>query len=155
MAEEKIESIDGHHINYSSDTGYPTIWLNNQNILVHRYVWEKYHGHIPKGYHIHHKDHNKHNFDISNLEIYLQTDHNRKHALESGLGKSNKGKMKTYASGFCGLPRPVTLYKDFTEINFDSVSEAARFLNIKRISDVTRVARGKRKTVKGWCCRYR
>jgi hypothetical protein len=36
---------------------------------LHRVVWEFYNGKIPKGYHIHHKDHDTANNDILNLEM--------------------------------------------------------------------------------------
>lgn len=35
----------------------------------HRYIWIKNYGEIPSGYEIHHKDENKSNNDISNLEL--------------------------------------------------------------------------------------
>ncbi|MFH1506678.1 MAG: HNH endonuclease, partial [archaeon] len=41
----------------------------NTNWLIHRWVWKKKHGRWPKlGYHIHHKDEDKYNNDIKNLE---------------------------------------------------------------------------------------
>ena len=36
---------------------------------LHREVWKLYNGQIPKGYHVHHKDENTWNNDISNLEL--------------------------------------------------------------------------------------
>lgn len=47
--------------------------------LLHRDVWEKNNGPIPKGYDIHHKDGDKSNNDIENLRIMLHSDHTRKH----------------------------------------------------------------------------
>ena len=76
---------DGHLINYSSSTGYPTIWNGSENVLLHRYVWEKYNGPIPEGYQVHHLDKNRLNFDISNLCIIPASDHARHHAIENGL----------------------------------------------------------------------
>ena len=36
---------------------------------MHRWIWKKYHGRWPKpGYHIHHKDNDKFNNDIKNLD---------------------------------------------------------------------------------------
>lgn len=46
--------------------------------LMHRYVWRFYKGDIPKGYDIHHKDRNKTNNKIENLEIYEKSEHARK-----------------------------------------------------------------------------
>ncbi len=60
--------------------GYPTIWINGKNIKLHVYVWEKVNGEKPKGYDIHHKDFNKKNYKIENLELMIQSDHFRIHA---------------------------------------------------------------------------
>ena len=49
--------------------------VKGTTILMHRYVWEYYNCPIPKGYHIHHKDGNKANNDISNLELLKGTEH--------------------------------------------------------------------------------
>lgn len=46
------------------------------NRTLHRYVWEKYNGKVPKGYVIHHKDGNCQNNDISNLECVTSKQHN-------------------------------------------------------------------------------
>ena len=38
-------------------------------IYEHRIVYEKHHGPIPSGYDVHHRDGDKLNNDISNLEL--------------------------------------------------------------------------------------
>lgn len=48
-------------------------------ILMHRYVWEYYNHTIPKGYHVHHKDGNRANNDISNLELLKGAEHEKLH----------------------------------------------------------------------------
>ena len=45
--------------------------------LMHRYVWRKYNGDIPKNHDIHHIDRNRGNNDINNLELYSKSDHAR------------------------------------------------------------------------------
>jgi len=52
-------------------------------------------GVIPKGYHIHHKDKNRNNNDISNLEMMLGTEHNSMHSTgqSSGHKSRNPGKL--------------------------------------------------------------
>lgn len=47
---------------------------------MHIYVWEYYNGAIPKGYEVHHKDLNKANNDISNLELLTVSEHRKIHA---------------------------------------------------------------------------
>lgn len=49
--------------------------------MLHRMVYIHYNGEISKGYHIHHKDGNKSNNDISNLECIKGTEHIRHHSL--------------------------------------------------------------------------
>lgn len=152
MAAEK-QYFDGYLINFSSSAGYPTIFVGGKNVLLHRYVWEKHHGAIPDGCEIHHKDKNRFNYDPDNLELVNIVDHHRNHAFEHSLGKSNRGKRKDHVSGFCGARRPVIAENPFEMVRFDSISEAARILEI-RTSDICRILKGIRKTAKGWVFRY-
>ena len=46
--------------------------------LMHRYVWEYFNGNIPKGYDLHHINHDKTDNRIENLEIYSKSEHARK-----------------------------------------------------------------------------
>ena len=58
---------------------YPAIFLNGKNVHIHRLEWEKYNGAIPKGFIIHHKDENKLNWNIENLEMIKRSEHIGKH----------------------------------------------------------------------------
>lgn len=51
-------------------------------LYVHRLEWYKYHGPIPEGYHVHHKDGNRQNWQIDNLELLTGIAHIRQHAAE-------------------------------------------------------------------------
>lgn len=62
---------------------YCGAYFQRKGKRLHRMVWEYHNGEIPKGYHIHHKDENKHNNDISNLELVYKSDHLRGHMLNS------------------------------------------------------------------------
>jgi len=44
---------------------------------IHQLVAEHFIGEIPKGYHVHHKDGNKQNNKVSNLEVISQKEHTR------------------------------------------------------------------------------
>lgn len=62
-------------------TGY---WISTDSprIRAHRWVWMNIHGAIPKGYHIHHKDEDKSNNDIINLELIERSRHLSIHITE-------------------------------------------------------------------------
>lgn len=49
-------------------------------ILMHRYVWEFYNGKIPPKHGIHHKNNDRTDNRISNLELYTKSEHARKFA---------------------------------------------------------------------------
>ena len=67
--------------------GYVRIRHNNDYVLEHRLVWEQNNGPIPNGFQVHHKDHNKENNNISNLECYS----NSKHQKLDPQSRNNKG----------------------------------------------------------------
>jgi hypothetical protein len=46
---------------------------------LHREIWKFYNGEIPKGWHVHHKDGNYLNNDISNLEAISPEQHRAEH----------------------------------------------------------------------------
>jgi hypothetical protein len=47
---------------------------------LHIYVWEKYNGPVPEGYHIHHIDHNTDNNEIENLRLMEKFKHLQYHS---------------------------------------------------------------------------
>lgn len=50
---------------------------NHATVLVHRVVYEAFKGEIPSGFQVHHKDGNKQNNRISNLEAISIAHHNK------------------------------------------------------------------------------
>jgi len=72
-------TYDGHNV-YFDAKGYACIWLGGKNRKVHVLEWEKHNGEKPTGHEIHHKDQNKGNWSISNLELLTNSDHQRIHA---------------------------------------------------------------------------
>lgn len=84
MNENKI-FVDGLSFVKDKKTGY---YLSSQKIgktriRLHRYIWQKYNGEIPKGFDIHHIDKNKDNNDISNLQLLTITEHQKIHAIKN------------------------------------------------------------------------
>lgn len=60
--------------------GYPTIWRGGKSKMVHVLEWEKHNGPKPQGMQIHHKDENKSNWNIENLQLVTPSDHLKIHA---------------------------------------------------------------------------
>lgn len=68
---------EGHKVYMNGQ--YPAIFLNGKSQHVHRLEWEKHNGKIPEGFIVHHKDENKLNWSIENLELLSRSIHIKKH----------------------------------------------------------------------------
>lgn len=90
----KIAYFNGKRFTRDDKTGYylGTTKENGKRQRLHRYIWEYYNGEIPKGYDIHHKDHNKDNNELDNLELISKSQHSRLHCQE--LTEEQKQKRK-------------------------------------------------------------
>lgn len=64
---------------YKQTYGYYVNRTKDRTLLAHRWVWENYNGSIPEGMDIHHKDADKSNNDISNLEMLNRSEHRKEH----------------------------------------------------------------------------
>lgn len=71
--------FEGHAI-YFDRKGYACIWLNARDTRLHVLIWERANGPKPLGHEIHHRDEDKANFTLSNLELLTNADHQRLHA---------------------------------------------------------------------------
>ena len=112
-------------------------------------MWEKFNGPIPEGFEIHHKDENKTNYNIDNLELIEIKQHHKKHAIKNKLGHSNKGKTKDHISGCCTKKHPIIAEKNGEIRTYDCISSACKELNVHSAC-VWKILKGKRKTAKGW-----
>lgn len=114
---------------------------------VHREVAKAF---IPNPYNlpqVNHKDGNKDNNNVSNLE-WVSNQQNAHHAIENGLWKSvfdgakrENERRKKAVIGICGEKT----------MRFESVADAERYIGSRHISDVLK---GKRSHAKGWTFRY-
>lgn len=66
---------------------------------LHVVVWEYFNGKVPEKFHVHHKDEDKSNNDISNLELISAHDHMSMHMTEENRERARK---------LCGKIRPLT-----------------------------------------------
>lgn len=82
MKPEKYIIFDGCKFTRDERTGY-YLKTTKPRTRLHIYVWEYYNGPVPKGCHIHHKDLDKSNNDISNLVCVTRAEHNRIHGDSS------------------------------------------------------------------------
>lgn len=109
-----IEDKDGYWIVSSRKEG-------NKNKRLHRLVWEEYNGPIPHGFVIHHKDNNRKNNNIDNLEILSSFEHNALHkrgnqnalkqyAYIRKRGKEHKTGKKRYTIRRCGKDIKSSIY---------------------------------------------
>ena len=57
-------------------SGYYALTIDDR-MLMHRYVWEKEIGKIPDGYDIHHKNNDRSDNSIDNLECLLKAEHTK------------------------------------------------------------------------------
>ena len=83
---KEVAYYNGSKFNRDKKTGYylstkPTDTGKRERL--HVYVWRIQNGTIPKGCHIHHKDENKYNNDINNLELLTRHNHLSIHAKEN------------------------------------------------------------------------
>lgn len=75
--ENDVAIVDGYKFRKDKKSGYylSTKKIGTSRIRLHRYMWQKYYGEIPKGFEIHHKDENKDNNEIENLELLTKDKH--------------------------------------------------------------------------------
>lgn len=79
----KVAEFNGKVYIKDSRTGYYLCHeTSGTGTRLHRDVWEFYNCEIPKGYEIHHKDHDKSNNNIENLQLLKKSRHSKLHGRE-------------------------------------------------------------------------
>ena len=97
--------------------GYPCICLCGKDTKLHLYIWELENGQKPGGYDLHHKDYDKGNYNLENLELLSKSDHMKVHA---GWKRDDKGNWTTKPCKDCKLDLPLLDFyqrKGFTPSN--------------------------------------
>jgi hypothetical protein len=83
--------IDGLRFTINRDGYYECTTIDR--LMLHNYNWEKINGKIPNGYELHHKDLNKINNEVSNLQLVTPKQHTEIHSkIRNGSGMNKKVK---------------------------------------------------------------
>lgn len=72
-------------------------WVNSMPIHAQRWVWINHHGAIPEGLDVHHKDGNKDNNEIENLELLNRSEHLKRHWQEGRFDLEQRRKQLSEA----------------------------------------------------------
>lgn len=78
-----VQEIDGIRFYWKPEGYYKADQRRHRGITMHRYIWERSNGQIPSGFHVHHRDGNKSNNAIENLELFSASDHSAHHSCEN------------------------------------------------------------------------
>ena len=97
--------FEGYGI-WDDGKGYPCIQIDGKGIRLHVYVWERVHGSKPKGYVVHHRDRDKANWQLENLELISHSDHLKIHAG----WQRNGGQWVAKPCNRCGCTLPLTAF---------------------------------------------
>lgn len=133
MQDKKQVVVDGIKFNRDLETGYylSSREIKEKRVRLHRYIWSKHFGEIPKGHHVHHIDHDKSNNDISNLECLKEGKHNQHHAYDYAENNYNKlienldNNARPKASQWHGTKEGIEWHKEHYHNSLGSIEEVA------------------------------
>lgn len=119
--------------------------VDNQDMmaLAHRLVWVHFHGHIPAGKQVNHKDGNKSNNDPVNLEL-VSASENLKHAYRIGL-KDQRGEVNPAAKLTDAQVEQIRL--EYAQGNISQSAIAKRYR--VQFQQISRIVRGERRPMQG------
>lgn len=123
--------------------------------LLHRLIWEKNYGEIPDGYVIHHKDEDKTNNCVLNLQLMTKEEHRSLHTkgennpmYGKSLSPEHRKKLSESLADLRGENHPFYGKKH-------SLSTRLRISEKRNKTGILHVFKAKNKRYKkGWCWRY-
>lgn len=80
---------------------YKKLKRNGRCIDEHRYLWEQAYGPIPNGFEIHHKNEDKRDNRLENLELKPIPLHRREHALKGRKCSVPGCNLPHWGRGYC------------------------------------------------------
>lgn len=98
--------------------GYIEIRRKGKVYLEHRYVWQRIYGEIPKDCHIHHKNGNKADNRIENLELMNGKAHNSFHSSQKGYKLCSIPTCRNLAAAKTFCPKHYTRWKKHGDPHF-------------------------------------
>ncbi len=101
---------------YQDKKGY---WVNSMPIHAQRWVWINHYGAISEGMDIHHKDSDKSNNEIDNLELINRSDHLKKHWQEGNFDLDQRRKQLSEARLWLKTPQGKKTQSDKTKKSWE------------------------------------
>ena len=145
---------------YFSNCGYKVINLSKKSKqyvkLVHRLVIDNFIGTEDKTLTVNHKDHNKNNNTLSNLE-YMTHEENIKEAWESGIYNNRVEKQKENMKGNTIGSRKIYQYDNEGNLinEWNSIKEACKYYGWYPNAHISECCKGKYKTSHGYIWKYK
>lgn len=132
---------------------------SSKSFMYHKVLWEHFNGEIPAGFELNHKDEDKHNFKLSNLELLSHRDNINYGTRNVRASDKLKGKKKP--------PHVIEIVKKATSrkvyqynrnhtliCEYPSAHEASRVTGFSR-GNITACCLGIRKTTNGYIWSYK
>ena len=143
---------------YKDTKGYLLIDLSREKraIKIHRLIALAFIHNIDDKPQVNHKDGNKTNNCVDNLE-WVTNSENQKHAILTGLKTAKKGKEnyqydKEHEN--CKKVLQFDTHGNFIS-EYVSLASAARAVNLASYSNISRVCKGKQKTAYGYIWKFK
>lgn len=158
MGKHPIQEFNGVKFYKKREGYYKADFVKfKSTVYMHRYVWEFHHGEIPDGFHVHHKDGDKANNHLSNLELISSSDHSKMHSKERlekdpTWWKSGLEKARLAAADWHSSDAGIAFHKELGKLSW--VGRGSVEWNCIRCAKPFTTLIGAVKNGKGYCSGY-